>query len=1701
MSIQANLTALRLLADLDANPRDLSDAERADLLAYRGWGAHAAVFDPAKDEHEGVRRELRQLVSPDEYDAMRASVLDAYFTPPELIRAMYDGVRRLGFEGGKVLEPTVGAGAFIEHAPDDLAASMSFTGIELDPVSARIAGYLYPDHHVLNRSFESTPLQADSYDMAIGNPPYDRHTVDDLSGKTPSGPIHTFTIAKAMSRVRPGGLGAFVVSRYTLDGENAALDWLRARTRLIAAYRLPTNVFRSAGAEVVTDVVFLQRVDPDNGVEHNADEWSEKDGCVIHGQDGTDTICGYFDFRPGHLIGTPEVKTNQYMRPAFTLEDAAPGWLDGLTHRIEQDLEPVMTGEGVEDEADPSIVPDAPAAVFGFAQDRETGDVVQRLPDHADQARWCRVPGIKGARLKRMNAMRDLRDRLRDLLDAESSDAPESRIESMRDELRENYRAFVKRFGAIHARANASVYREDPDYALIQGLELDYDPGLTAAQAAKEDDEPRDPSWRESDILHRRTIHPSRDHQRPQTPEAALLDSLTYKGGVDFPYMEQRSRIDSATLMEALKGQVFPADAYFTRWETRNRYLSGNVREKLEKAKSLAETQPIFEANVEALESVLPEWIPASDITVPVGAAWLPPDVMTDFMRHMVDAEPPNDPRYVAGQWHFPKVTRLNHAKNQSVWGGPEDWPFCRIFEALSNHHRLAVFERDREGKRVQNMDLTRQLENRAREIREAWDEWIMDDADRRERLESIYNENYNCFVEPQYDGTFLLDDDGTLPGSSRAFVYDRHQINAAWRVAQDGTALIDHVVGAGKTLTAITGAFLAKRMGRVNKPCFVVPGHLVGQWADEYRKAFPDARVLAASEDEFAGNKRSRLFSRIALNDWDAIIIPHSSFQFIEMPAHEKTRHLDEMRESLEAAIREAQQMDDSRDTLRSMERAKKRINNRIESLIEKAPKDRTVTVDAMGIDSIVVDEYHKSYKNLFYFTGHQDVGGLGKPDGSMASLDLLLKGRWVQETEGQGGLVLLSGTPISNSVSEMYTVLRFLAMDELKAMGIDQFDAWASLFATPTSAYELSSSGKYKLKTRFREFNNLPELMRLYRRYADVIHTPDLKAIYAEKGKEWPTPEIRTGEPIMVQAERSATQSRMMDDIVKRADNPPSDPKQDNALKIFSDAGKIALDPRMIEPSAPDYAFSKINECCRNVCHEYLNWNHVRGTQLIFLDSGTPKAEADENMDLYSDIREKLVALGIPRREIAFIHEAPTPKKKKDLFRRMRCGDLRVLIGTTAKMGEGMNVQERLVAKHDLDAPFRPSDVEQRDGRIIRRGNALRESEPDFAVALYRYGTMKTLDAMRWAILETKAHFIGQVRKGSVNDRTVSDAETEAAESGFAAMKAELSGNPLILEHFEKHEEYKNLKSVERGEKRARHKAESTLSEEAKRRASLERMEYLMRQDLDTLNTHGDDLVLASPHGGSVSHQGDRKAFVAHLEKAVSEGLSQSKKVLRSRGFLLGQLNGLNLELYLSPGDQPEFWLRGQGASDVTGYKKGERISPTGLVRRLSNIVHDLRSNIEPRIERKWQAFHDEMAGARDVLNREPKVTREDLDRVAHRIQEIEAELSEQSASRAENADAVEAEPEMTFSEWLAENGPIVTPEALAPTAEPAVIDADDEPLPETETVEDDAAALALETEDAEAFDAGSVDPIIGTRPPKQGETLDLFADAAAA
>lgn len=1555
--LHKNLEALRLLVQINIEGRLPSAQEKRVISGYAGWGALAEVLDPHKIKHETTRIELATLVSYDDLESMSRSVLDAYYTPADLVSAMWSGLRRMGFHAGTALEPSVGTGAFLAEAP----ATVSFIGIEKDHVTARIAAALHPEHRIINKGFEDVALVNEQFDAACGNPPFGDIKINDALHPELSDSIHAFFIAKSIAKVRVGGVAAFVVSRYFMDAVGPALNHVAEHTRLVAAFRLPITVFKAEGAEVVTDVIFLQRVDKGQG---NAYAWTEK--AMFGDVQGLPlSINRWFIDHPDCILGRPLAVIDRYGKASLDVEDAGD-WLQRLEAGVALLPENIFVARGETDpEHDAAIeVHDTGRTkVYGYAFDALTGEAVQRLPDHADEKRWCRVT-LKRAQIERLQGMIGLRDALVTLLDLEASlHSSDTAIEDRRAVLKDRYAAFVARHGAIHAVGNRNVYSEDPDYPLIQGLELDYDPGLSAAIAAKEGVEAMSPSWSHADILSRRVITPGGPDITASNAQEALIASLRQHGRVDLPYMASLLSCDEQAILDDLRGIIFCVNPHAGSWQTRDQYLSGNVKAKLAQARERAKQHDWMVQNVEALEAVQPADIDPLDIHVPINAPWLPGNVVIDFIHHMIDAKIKATPLCVAGQWHI-AIDKWagNWAKNASQWG-TNDRPFIDLYTRMMNNQPLTVYVTNQDGSRSVDTTASAAAEAKADDIRQTWGDWLWSDAVRRDTLARLYNDRFNTNVARSFDGTFLLSGDGTLPGMAPGMKPYDHQVNAMWRIATEGRALLDHVVGAGKTLSAIGAGMLKKSMGLIRKPAYVVPNHLVDQWASEFTRAYPNARVLRATAKDFEKQNRRKLFAKIATNAWDAVVMAHSSFEFIDMPADARLSMLSEMVEEISEAIQLIKDSQNERDSLRSLMRQKEKIEQKIKGMMNCKAKDEVVTFDRLGIDCLFIDEA-QAFKNLMFFTGHSNIGGLGNPSGSGRAMDLFVKGLWLQREYAGRGLVLLTGTPISNSIVELYNILRYLRYDDMQARGLAHFDAWAAVFAQPTSSYELTVTGKYKLKTRFKSFDNIPELMAMYKDVADVVHLPDLQRMAAKQERRWPIPKMRGGKAIAVIAKRSPEQETYMADILKRGENLSNvDPKEDNMLKLFSDANKAALDMRLIYEDAQDFAGSKVNLCVANIIEEYRRWDHTKGAQMVFSDLGIPKrprvlsvsitaandegddADHGDNLEailsatsfsVYEDIRSKLVAAGIPDHEIAFIHAANTDARKFALFQKVNRGDVRVLIGSTGKMGAGTNAQERLVALHHLDAPLRPSDVEQREGRILRQGSALYAADPDgFEVAIYRYGTYLSLDAMRWQILETKAKFIEQIRKGDMSKRSIEDVDGEDM-ANFAAMKAELSGNPLILKQFQVEHKLKHLTLLEQADKRKRWGIESQMRLDAD----------IDRRTEDALQRHRHDLAVIGKfaaltfddgHGaisgdalpGALARSIER-VFTGHTSYAIKDGVS------------MGSINGLDLTI-CTGGIQGGyvFELTGSYFSADTHYEHGAKISTPGLITRLGNML----------------------------------------------------------------------------------------------------------------------------------------------------------------
>jgi len=1590
-----NIKVLETLVDVHHQYGEATDEQKAILRQYRGWGGLPKVFDASDDTYQSERDEIQTLVSDQEYRAMKRSTLDSHYTSKTIIDAMYKAVDKLGFKAGRILDPAVGTGRFIEFMPASMQDNSKIFAVEKDTVTHAISSALHPDvNHFDCKGFEDINLVDDQFDLVIGNPPYGVQSVHDvIHTGIARFSLHNFFFAKSILKMRPGGILAMVVSRYLMDAmDEKARAWMARRVRFLGAVRLPETAFKSvANTEVVTDIIFLQKLG--QGIDANPDEWVESEYFGTEEKPYADKLNPYFKKHPEMVLGDIELaETGRYHAHSLTVRDNGKDLglqLDVALSRLPKAIykNPLDLDEPTLDDLD---VPDADKVkVFGYAFDAE-GQLVQRLPDRNEKKQWAVKSDASDKDKERYAGMLMVRDALVHLLAQERDDAHNDDLAFSRGALNRAYDGFVNKFGALHAQTNQRLFREDPEYPLLQGLELNYDKGISAAVAKKEGVSPRKSSWDKAAIFDQRVNFPEKVVTSADTPEEALSISLAMKGRVDLPYMAGLLNETQDYVINALQGQVF-FDPELTAWVERDSYLSGNVKRKLKKAQVESEAKTRYKINVDALNDVQPPDLEATDITVPLNAPWLNPKYVAAFIEHITEAAPAEIPVHVAGVWYYRPGPGMNQAKNTKVWG-TERRPASDLLERLLNEKPLTVFDTNADDKRVVNPQETMAAEEKAEEIKREWQDWVWLDGDRREDLTRTYNDLFNTHRVRSYDGEFLVDEAYRLPGMSHAISLRPHQVNAVWRMVSEQSVLLDHKVGAGKTFTAVAGAMELRRMGLGKKTLFVVPNHLVSQWQQEAMTLYPNAKILAARKQDFEKKNRQRFMARVATGDWDIIIVAHSSFGFIDMPAEEKLAFIQDQISEIMSAIQELSRLGDvPRYSIKQLERRQERLEEKLKKLILVKPKDNLISFDLLGVDNIVVDESDMLGKNLMYATSKYGVKGLGTQDGSQKAMDLFTKVRWLQKRGRLNGVYLLTATPISNSVVELFTVLRYLMWEELQDRGLHHFDAWSRVFAEPTSAYEMSVSGTFKLSTRFRQFNNVPELMSLYRTVADVITKADLVEMFEARGLRWPEPKMRGGKPENVIVPRSDEQKAYMADVLFRAEHLSGvDPKVDNMLKITSDARKAALDMRLVDPSAPDFSESKVNLCVRNVLREYHAWHSDRGTQLIFCDLSTPKkakkveaSQLQEKEDdtessdvvsldealsvhgefsVYDDLKAKLIAAGIPENEIAYIHDANTDLQKFALFDKVNRGIIRVLIGSTHKMGAGTNVQERMVALHHLDCPWRPRDLEQRDGRGLRQGNKLYERDPDgFELALYRYGVELTLDAFMWSTVEIKANFIEQLKKGGMDARIIEDIDSDSV--SYASMKAELSGNPLILKHFELTQELKKLDSRERAYKQRRFRMED----------DMKRTEHIDERTTTAIAGIHADLATAAKlpapvfnfERGTVTDRTDvGKVMVAELAQVMSQSTYRTPK-----DVVIGRFRGFEVALVTVYFDTVIVSMTGEYLYREVKLDRG-RVSPSGLVVRFENIIDSLNVaeaevlETQARVHRERATMQKELA-----------------------------------------------------------------------------------------------------------------------------------------
>ena len=1340
---RANMEAVKLLHELELENRLATPQEQEILSRYVGWGGLSQAFEEGNNQWAGEFTELYSELSPEEYRAARASTLNAFYTSPVVIHAMYEALSNMGLESGNVLEPSCGVGNFMGLVPKSME-DLKMYGVELDSISGRIAKQLYQKNNISVQGFETAQYPDSFFDCVIGNVPFGSYKVADRKYDRHNFMIHDYFIAKSLDLVRPGGVVAVVTSSGTLDKQNPAVrQYIANRADLLGAIRLPDNAFRkNAGTDVVSDILFLQKRDC---ASLEQPEWVQLD-TTPEGY----RMNAYFVRHPEMVLGELSVESTQYGKQEVTVKpiegmELAVQLKEAISH-----IQGEITENTLDDfeltETDRSIPADP--AVRNFSFTNVDGKVYYRENSKMNPVE---LPALTA---ERVLGMIELRNVTQELIQCQMEDGSDEEIALLQKKLNQQYDRFSSRYGLISSTANRRAFSQDSSYCLLASLEyLDEEGKLK----------------RKADIFSKRTIRRAEPVTSVDTASEALAVSIGERAKVDLPFMAELSGKTEEQITEELAGAIF-RNPLTDKWETSDEYLSGNVREKLGIAERFAENHPEYEGNVQYLKKVQPKDLDASEIEVRLGATWVDTEYITQFMGETFHTPgyylgSKIDVRYAAvnGQWNITgkNMDNRGNALVQSTYGTQRANAY-RLLEDALNLRDTKIYDtiEDADGEhRVLNKKETMLAQQKQEMIKEAFKEWIFRDIDRREALCKKYNELFNSSRPREYDGSHIQ-----FTGMTPEITLMPHQKNAVAHILYGNNTLLAHCVGAGKTFQMIAAGMESRRLGLSQKNLYVVPNHLTEQWGSDFLRLYPGANVLVATKKDFEPANRKKFCSRIATGDYDAIIIGHSQFERIPLSVERQAAAIEKQIRDITMAIENAEGQEGTRYTVKQMEKTRKSLQTRLDKLNDQTRKDDVVTFEQLGVDRLFVDESH-NYKNLFLYTKMRNIAGIAQTDAQKSS-DMFMKCQYLDELTGGKGVTFATGTPVSNSMVELYTIMRYLQYDTIQKMGLGHFDSWAAAFGETVTAIELSPEGTgYRAKTRFARFFNLPELISLFKESAD-IQTADMLNL--------PVPEAEYINEVLKPSE---IQQDMVSAFADRAEAVRSglvEPTVDNMLKITNDGRKCALDQRLLNDMLPDEADSKVNRCAKNAYDIWEETAEKKSTQLIFCDLSTPKN--DGTFNVYDDIREKLVEKGIPREEIAFIHEAGTEAKKAELFAKVRAGQVRILLGSTPKLGAGTNIQDRLIALHHLDCPWKPSDLEQQEGRILRQGN---QNEK---VKIFRYVTENTFDAYMWQILENKQKFISQIMTSKSPVRACEDVDDAAL--SYAEIKALATGNPYIRE-----------------------------------------------------------------------------------------------------------------------------------------------------------------------------------------------------------------------------------------------------------------------------------------------------------------------------
>ena len=1339
-----NMAAINLLHELELENRLATPEEQETLSKYVGWGGLSMAFDEHNTAWADEFKELYASLSPEEYRAAMESTLTAFYTPPVVIKGMYEALERLGFSEGSILEPSCGTGNFFGLLPDAMAGS-KLHGVEIDPLTGKIAKQLYQKANISVQGFEETKLPDDHFDVVIGNVPFGDFKVNDSRYNAQKFLIHDYFFAKALDKVRAGGVVAFITSKGTMDKASPEIrKYIAQRAELLGAVRLPDNTFRAnAGTEVTSDILFLQKRDRIADI--------EPDWVHLDTDENGITMNSYFVQHPEMILGEMKMESTRFGFdsackayqdiPLSELLHNAVQNIQGEIPEYESELDEISDGQDASIPADPNVRNFSYALVDGKVYFREND---RMTPAAASVTAENRIKGLI-----------QIRDCVRKLIEYQTEDYPDDLIRTEQENLNRLYDGFTQQYGLINSRGNYLAFASDESYFLLCSLEVLDDEGNFK---------------RKADMFTKRTIKPHCEITSVETASEALALSIGEKARVDLPYMEQLTGKPKEEIIKDLQGVIFriPA-AEPAQYVTADEYLSGNVRAKLITAEAAAKENPEFAVNAQALRQVIPQDLSAAEISVRLGTTWIPQE---DIQRFVMELLTPSSSaasrikvRYtpINGDWFIEnKSSDYGNVKADSTYGTKRASAY-RIIEDTLNLRDTRIFDYvyDENGNRkaVFNAKETTAAQAKQEVIKQAFQDWIWKDPERRNRLVRYYNDTFNSVRPREYDGSHI-----TFGGISPEITLRPHQVNAIAHILYGGNTLLAHKVGAGKTFEMVAAAQESKRLGLCNKAMFVVPNHLVGQWASEYLRLYPSANILVTRKQDFETGNRKKFCSRIATGDYDAVIIGHSQFEKIPMSIERQREQLEQQLDDIERGIDDVQASKGEQFTVKQLMKTRKGIKAKLDKLNDTKRKDTVIDFEQLGIDRLFIDESH-FYKNLYLYTKMRNVGGIAQTEAQKSS-DLFMKCRYLDEITGNRGTIFATGTPISNSMVELYSVQRYLQYDTLLRNGLQHFDSWASTFGETVTALELAPEGtNYRAKTRFAKFFNLPELMLMFREVAD-IQTADMLKL--------PVPKVNYHN---IKTKPSEIQTEMVAALASRAEKVRArlvEPNVDNMLKITNDGRNLALDQRMIDPMLPDDPNSKVNACIDNVYRIWEEYADTKATQLVFCDLSTPKN--DGTFNIYDDVREKLVARGIPAEQIRFIHEATSDAQKKELFAKVRSGEVRVLLGSTPKMGAGTNVQDRLIAIHNLDCPWRPSDLEQRQGRIERQGNMFPEVE------VYRYVTEQTFDAYLYQLVESKQKFISQIMTSKSPVRSAEDVDEVAL--SFAEVKMLATGDERFKE-----------------------------------------------------------------------------------------------------------------------------------------------------------------------------------------------------------------------------------------------------------------------------------------------------------------------------